>query len=136
MVSKGLPRPGLAAVLVGENPASQSYVRAKQNTAHELGFYSVQDSQPADLDEGKLLQLISCESVKWDYVFQEIQFFLGHVLRQGRFARALLPVIDPGFPFPIGLELILKILPRWRQLPLAQQAHIKGVKPCLSPATP
>lgn len=50
--------PGLVTILVGENPASQSYVRAKQNTAHELGFYSVQDNQPADLDEAALLQLI------------------------------------------------------------------------------
>lgn len=50
--------PGLVTILVGENPASQSYVRAKQQTAHELGFYSVQDNQPADLDEAKLLGLI------------------------------------------------------------------------------
>ena len=50
--------PGLVTILVGENPASQSYVRAKQNTAHELGFYSVQDSQPADLSEEVLLKLI------------------------------------------------------------------------------
>jgi methylenetetrahydrofolate dehydrogenase (NADP+)/methenyltetrahydrofolate cyclohydrolase len=50
--------PGLVTILVGENPASQSYVRAKQNTAHELGFYSVQDSQPADLGEDVLLKLI------------------------------------------------------------------------------
>lgn len=50
--------PGLVTILVGENPASQSYVRAKQNTAHELGFFSVQDSQPADLTEEKLLGLI------------------------------------------------------------------------------
>ena len=50
--------PGLVTILVGENPASQSYVRAKQNTAHELGFYSVQDNQPADLPEDKLLALI------------------------------------------------------------------------------
>lgn len=50
--------PGLVTILVGENPASQSYVRAKQNTAHELGFYSVQDSQPADLSEEDLLKLI------------------------------------------------------------------------------
>ena len=50
--------PGLVTILVGENPASQSYVRAKQNTAHELGFYSVQDSQPADLSEENLLKLI------------------------------------------------------------------------------
>ena len=50
--------PGLVTILVGENPASQSYVRAKQNTAHELGFYSVQDTQPADLSEDDLLKLI------------------------------------------------------------------------------
>jgi len=50
--------PGLVTILVGENPASQSYVRAKQKTAHELGFYSVQDNQPADLDEEALLGLI------------------------------------------------------------------------------
>ena len=50
--------PGLVTILVGENPASQSYVRAKQSTAHELGFYSVQDSQPADLSEEALLKLI------------------------------------------------------------------------------
>jgi methylenetetrahydrofolate dehydrogenase (NADP+)/methenyltetrahydrofolate cyclohydrolase len=50
--------PGLVTILVGENPASQSYVRAKQSTAHELGFYSVQDSQPADLGEDALLKLI------------------------------------------------------------------------------
>jgi len=50
--------PGLVTILVGENPASQSYVRAKQNTAHELGFYSCQDSQPVDLSEEALLKLI------------------------------------------------------------------------------
>ena len=50
--------PGLVTILVGENPASQSYVRAKQKTAHELGFYSVQDNQPADISEADLLKLI------------------------------------------------------------------------------
>ena len=50
--------PGLVTILVGENPASQSYVRAKQKTGHELGFYSVQDDQPADLSEDALLKLI------------------------------------------------------------------------------
>ena len=51
--------PGLVTILVGENPASQSYVRAKQKTGHELGFFSIQDDQPADLDEEKLLALIA-----------------------------------------------------------------------------
>jgi len=51
---------GLAlTILVGQNPASVSYVTAKQNTAHELNFYSLQDSQAEDITEEKLLQLIA-----------------------------------------------------------------------------
>jgi len=50
--------PGLVTILVGENPASVSYVTGKQKTAKELGFYSVQDNQPADIAEEKLLELI------------------------------------------------------------------------------
>jgi methylenetetrahydrofolate dehydrogenase (NADP+)/methenyltetrahydrofolate cyclohydrolase len=50
--------PGLVTILVGENPASVSYVTGKQKTAKELGFYSVQDNQPADVTEEKLLALI------------------------------------------------------------------------------
>ena len=47
--------PGLVTILVGENPASVSYVTGKQKTAKELGFYSIQDNQPADISEAKLL---------------------------------------------------------------------------------
>ena len=58
MKSKHGVTPGLVTVLVGEDPASVSYVTAKQRTAHELGFYSVQDNQPADISEEALLGLI------------------------------------------------------------------------------
>jgi len=50
--------PGLVTVLVGNNPASESYVRAKQQAAHELGFYSVQESLPDSIAEEQLLALI------------------------------------------------------------------------------
>jgi 5,10-methylene-tetrahydrofolate dehydrogenase/methenyl tetrahydrofolate cyclohydrolase len=40
MVQQGLPRPGLAAVLVGENPASQQYVRMKRKTCEKNGLDS------------------------------------------------------------------------------------------------
>lgn len=50
--------PGLVTILVGENPASVSYVTAKQKTSKELGFYSVQDNQPATISEEDLLKLI------------------------------------------------------------------------------
>ncbi len=50
--------PGLVTILVGENPASVSYVTAKQKTSKELGFFSIQDNQPATIKEEDLLKLI------------------------------------------------------------------------------
>ncbi len=40
MIAQGLPRPGLAAVLVGENPASQQYVKMKRKTCEKNGLES------------------------------------------------------------------------------------------------
>ena len=40
MVQDGMPRPGLAAVLVGENPASQQYVKMKRKTCEKNGLDS------------------------------------------------------------------------------------------------
>jgi methylenetetrahydrofolate dehydrogenase (NADP+)/methenyltetrahydrofolate cyclohydrolase len=56
--SKHNIQPGLITILVGENPASVSYVTAKQKTSKELGFNSVQDNQPDDISEEDLLKLI------------------------------------------------------------------------------
>jgi methylenetetrahydrofolate dehydrogenase (NADP+) / methenyltetrahydrofolate cyclohydrolase len=50
--------PGLVTILVGENPASISYVTLKIETAHRLGFKEVQDSQAVDISEADLLALI------------------------------------------------------------------------------
>ena len=50
--------PGLVTILVGENPASISYVTLKIKTAERVGFKEVQDSQPVDISEADLLALI------------------------------------------------------------------------------
>ena len=50
--------PGLATVLVGEDPASQTYVGSKVRTCKELGIYSERHDLPADTDEQTLLALI------------------------------------------------------------------------------
>jgi len=50
--------PGLVTILVGENPASQSYVSAKNKTAKNLGIHSEQVNRPADISEQDLLVLI------------------------------------------------------------------------------
>jgi methylenetetrahydrofolate dehydrogenase (NADP+) / methenyltetrahydrofolate cyclohydrolase len=50
--------PGLVTILIGENPASISYVTLKVKTAHRVGFKEIQDNQPADISEKDLLALI------------------------------------------------------------------------------
>ena len=50
--------PGLVTILIGENPASISYVTLKIKTAHRVGFHEIQDNQPADISEEDLLALI------------------------------------------------------------------------------
>jgi methylenetetrahydrofolate dehydrogenase (NADP+)/methenyltetrahydrofolate cyclohydrolase len=50
--------PGLVTILVGEDPASQSYVSAKNKTAHALGIHSEQVTLPADTSEQDLLATV------------------------------------------------------------------------------
>ncbi len=50
--------PGLATVLVGEDPASQVYVGAKEKTCNTLGIYSERHDLPTDTSEKELLALI------------------------------------------------------------------------------
>lgn len=51
-------RPGLAVVIVGEDPASQVYVRNKKKTAESCGFHSVQHTLARDTPESTVLRLI------------------------------------------------------------------------------
>ncbi len=46
--------PGLATVLVGENPASQSYVRSKQKTCTKCGFHSIGENYSEDISQEEL----------------------------------------------------------------------------------
>ncbi len=50
--------PGLAVVIVGEDPASKVYVRNKKRACEEVGFYSEEYALPEDTSEGELLALI------------------------------------------------------------------------------
>lgn len=50
--------PGLAVVLVGEDPASQAYVRSKDRTCRELGMHSVKHELPASTTQAELIDLV------------------------------------------------------------------------------
>jgi methylenetetrahydrofolate dehydrogenase (NADP+)/methenyltetrahydrofolate cyclohydrolase len=52
-------QPGLAVVLVGDDPASRAYVRSKDRKAAELGLHSVKHELPADTDQSTLLALVA-----------------------------------------------------------------------------
>jgi len=50
---------GLAVVLVGEDPASQTYVKMKAKACKDVGIYSITHEMPADIGEDKILETIS-----------------------------------------------------------------------------
>ncbi len=51
-------KPGLAAILVGEDPASRVYVTSKRKDCQECGFYSEEYTFPSDVSPGAVLELI------------------------------------------------------------------------------
>src|SRR5919109_1300895 len=51
--------PGLAAVLVGDDPASKVYVGAKQKACAEVGIHSERHDLPGDVPESELLELVT-----------------------------------------------------------------------------
>jgi len=57
LAARGI-KPGLAVVIVGEDPASQVYVRNKQRKAEACGFHSVKHVCAADVGQDDLLKLI------------------------------------------------------------------------------
>ncbi len=57
LAARGL-QPGLAVVLVGDDPASRAYVRSKDKKAAELGLHSVKHELPADTTQADLIALV------------------------------------------------------------------------------
>ena len=57
-VANGKPAPGLATVLVGDDPASHTYVRSKHRACQQAGIQSFSHELPADSSEDKIIQLI------------------------------------------------------------------------------
>lgn len=57
-LDKMAKKPTLAVILVGENPASQIYVRNKKKTAEKLGINSISIEYPSEITENELLEKI------------------------------------------------------------------------------
>lgn len=96
--------PGLATVLVGNDPASEVYVRMKNRDAERVGFYSRQITLPADTPEEELLGVV--EGLNADPTIHGIlvQLPLPKGLNEDRVIRAIDPRKDvDGFhPMNVG----------------------------------
>ncbi len=51
-------KPGLAVVLIGEDPASKAYVGSKEKACIEAGMHSVKVTRPATAPESEVLDIV------------------------------------------------------------------------------
>jgi methylenetetrahydrofolate dehydrogenase (NADP+)/methenyltetrahydrofolate cyclohydrolase len=104
LAAQGL-KPGLAVVLVGEDPASQVYVKSKGKAAHACGFHSIQHNLPATTSEADLLTLIKHLNADSDIHGILLQLPLPDRLDPSRVIEAISPGkdVDGLHPFNAGL---------------------------------
>ena len=100
LIDKGHAAPGLAVVIVGEDPASQVYVASKSKKAKECGFVSVQHTLPADTSEADLLALIADLNADGSIDGILVQLPLPAHVDSGKVIQAIAPEKDvDGFHF-------------------------------------
>ena len=106
--------PGLATVLVGENPASQSYVRMKNKACHEMGMYSEQHTLPATISEVDLLALIDQLNRAKNIHGILVQLPLPKHIDEQKIIEAILPGKDADGFHPMNMGKLLIGLPGFR----------------------
>jgi methylenetetrahydrofolate dehydrogenase (NADP+)/methenyltetrahydrofolate cyclohydrolase len=110
--------PGLAFILVGEEPASQAYVRMKGKGCEEAGFYSVTERLPGSVSEAEVLGLINRFNLDPRIHGILVQLPLPAHIREERVIRAIdyKKDVDGFHPVNVGRLVI--------------------GRPCLKPCTP
>ena len=105
LVSHGLT-PGLAVVLVGDNPASRTYVAGKGRAAKACGFHSIQHNLSAETNEGELLAVV--DSLNADPAVHGIlvQLPLPEHIDSARVLEAIAPAKDVDGFHPINVGLL------------------------------
>jgi methylenetetrahydrofolate dehydrogenase (NADP+) / methenyltetrahydrofolate cyclohydrolase len=102
--------PGLVTILVGENPASQVYVRSKIKDCEEVGMITKAEYPSADISEKDLLELVKKYNEDTDYHGILVQLPLPEHIDENKIIEAIAPKKDvDGFsPTSIGNLVIGK----------------------------
>lgn len=114
--AQGRKVPGLEVILVGQNPASQAYVRMKGKACEKIGFTSVQTNLPADVSEQELLATIEKANKNPDIHGILLQLPIPKGLDENKMIEAIDPAkdVDVFHPVNVGKMLI----------------GLDGLKPC------
>ncbi len=124
--AKGFNPPGLAVILVGQNPASEVYVRNKRNACKEVGFHSVSHNLPKETSEKELLSLIGELNADSSINGILVQLPLPNHIDENKVTESIIPEKDvDGFhPYNVG-RLTLK-------MPLLRPCTPKGIMTLLA----
>lgn len=108
--ASGSEVPGLVAILVGDNPASESYVRGKAKACEEIGMRARTEKFPADMKEDDLLQLIESYNINRQFHGILVQLPLPKQIDEDKVIEAISPKKDvDGFhPISVGNLVIGK----------------------------
>ncbi len=107
-------RPGLAVVLVGEDPGSKIYVGRKKKACEDLGFYSEEYRLPADTKEADLLALVKKLNAKPEINGVLVQLPLPNGLNPQKVIETIDPEKDVDGMHPASLGKLVAGLPGLR----------------------
>jgi methylenetetrahydrofolate dehydrogenase (NADP+)/methenyltetrahydrofolate cyclohydrolase len=108
---RGLKRPHLAAVLVGENPASQVYVQSKIRSCAEVGFQSTLIRREASVSEAELLEIVHQLNADDDVDGFIVQLPLPKHIREERITLAIDPRKDVDGFHPVNFGRMAQGMP-------------------------
>lgn len=113
-IAAGRRQPGLIVVLVGDNPASQVYVRNKQKACEQVGFHSELMQLPGTTSQHELLGIIDRLNARADVDGILVQLPLPRQISEEAITEHILPTKDvDGFhPYNVGRLLLRQPLLR------------------------
>jgi methylenetetrahydrofolate dehydrogenase (NADP+)/methenyltetrahydrofolate cyclohydrolase len=106
-------KPGLAVVLVGDDPASAVYVSHKEKGCEEVGFHHVTHRLPADTPESKVLELVGQLNADQAIDGILVQLPMPSGINQGKVLGAVDPAKDVDGFHPVNLGLLVAGNPRF-----------------------
>jgi methylenetetrahydrofolate dehydrogenase (NADP+)/methenyltetrahydrofolate cyclohydrolase len=101
---QNVQKPGLAVILVGDNPASQSYVKMKSRACEEVGIHSITDHQSSHITEKQLLQLVNKYNQDTTFHGLLVQLPLPSHINEQKIIEAIHPEkdVDCFHPYNVG----------------------------------